>query len=110
MTVDNTLNLPVVQMGHVEKLVEVAQNQPHVQQLVAQQTVAQELKKQESQVPKTENAEKGRRVRDRDGDDRPGSNTRQHAQGNSPGKQDSPPEEEASPSTPWVGHLVNVKI
>ena len=110
MTVDNTLNLPVVQMGHVEKLVEVAQNQPHVQQLVAQQTVAQELKRQDSQVPKTENAEKGRRVRDRDEDDRPGKNAHGQPQGRSPDGERDPPEEEASSGSPWVGNIVNVKI
>ena len=107
MTVDNTHALPVVQMGHVEKLVEVAQNQPHVQQLVAQQTIALELKKQDSQVAKTEKSEKGRRVGNSDEKDRQGQNARSHSQDGSQ-QEETPPEEEAA--SPWVGNNINVKI
>ena len=110
MSGDNTLNLPVVQMGHVEKLVEVAQNQPHVQQLVAQQTIAKELKQKETQVPATEKGEKNRRVRDRDDDDRPGRQGKKK-QGNPPDADaNSPDDEAAACESPWVGNIVNVKI
>lgn len=110
MSGDNTLNLPVVQMGHVEKLVEVAQNQPHVQQLVAQQTIAKELRKKDSQVPATEKSEENRRVRDRDDDDRPDKQGKKK-QGGSPNEDGSCPDDEASASeSPWVGNIVNVKI
>ncbi len=108
MTVDNTHALPVVQMGHVEKLVEVAQNQPHVQQLVAQQTIVQELKRQDGQVAKTEKSEKSRRVGNKDVDERQGNYAGNQPQGGSR-QEEAPPEEEAAAS-PWVGNIINVKI
>jgi hypothetical protein len=109
MTEELALSLPVVQMGHVEKLVEMSQNQPHAQQLATQQTIVEELKKQDARIAKTQKA-KNRRVRDRD----------EEESGNAPPRQnlsqerrrgETPAEEEADGAAPpWTGRLVDVKV
>ena len=48
----NMMPVPIVQMGLVEKLVEVEQNQPHVQQLVAQESAKQAMKAEAERVPR----------------------------------------------------------
>ena len=115
MSVLNTLPAPVVQMGLVEKIVEMEQNHPQVQQLVSQETAAQELKKQSTQVPKIENSEPGKKIRDREAGQQ---GKKQHASGKKghAAEEDPSAEENAAPETmpheanPWAGHIVNVKI
>jgi hypothetical protein len=108
MTGDLALSLPVVQMGHVEKLVEMSQNQPHAQQLAAQQTIVRELKDQDGRIAETQKAE-NRKVREQDEEESGGSTpprdlSRERRRG------DAQAEQETDPAAPWAGHLVDVKV
>lgn len=112
MSVLNTLPAPVIQMGHVEKIIEVEQNQPYVQQLVTQEAAREALKAQGERVSEVEVADRGRKVREREA----GGN-RQQPGGEGQAKREAAGEgEEASSGSgpgqpnPWAGHLVNVKI
>lgn len=113
MSVEQGLPLPVVQMGHVEKIVETAQNQPHVQQLVAQELAAAELQRANSQVQKTEVTEAGRKVDDRKKERRKGQQGgdggRSQARDASGAETDGE-EPDRQGMSPWAGHIVNVKI
>ncbi len=100
-------------MGHVEKLVEVAQNQPLVQQQVTQELTKHELRQENSQVQKIDASEAGRKVKDKEREER--RRERQAAARRARAGHDPPPgsDEDALPSEstePWVGHLVNLKI
>jgi hypothetical protein len=113
MTVLSTLPAPVVQMGLVEKIVEVAQNQPQVQQQVAREAAVQTLREQQQRVAGAEEAKQGRRVREREA----GGKKRQEAgagRENTPSGQ-TPPEgaacgDGARKSNPWAGNIVNLKV
>lgn len=65
VSVINTLPAPVVQMGYVEKIVEMQQNQPYVQQLVAGESAAQSIRKEKEQVAVMRQGEGSGRVRER---------------------------------------------
>jgi len=112
MSVLNTLPAPIIQMGHVEKLIEVEQNQSHVQQLVAQETAREALRAQGERVSEVETSERGRRVREREA----GGNRRQPGGEGQAKREASGEGEEASPDSgsgkpnPWAGHIVNMKI
>lgn len=106
MSVTNTLPAPVIQMGLVEKFVEVNQNQPYVQQLVAQEMAKEALKEQSGRVRETEKPAEGKKV-----DDRQGGGNRQDARqmkDRQPGGGDDA--EDAPPAKPWAGHILNLKI
>jgi hypothetical protein len=109
MTGDLALTLPVVQMGHVEKLVEISQNQPHVQQLATQQNIVQELKKQESRVAETQRAKK-RKIRDREEEESGGAAPRKHFSPKPREEKEARAEQESGHAAPWVGNLVDVKV
>ncbi|MDR2161149.1 MAG: hypothetical protein LBO77_03290 [Desulfovibrio sp.] len=107
MAGNNAITLPVVQMGHVEKLVEFAQNQPHVQQLASQQTIVQDLKKQDDQVPRADKAAY-RRVRAKEEEESGGDPRRPLSQDKE--QREAPEEDKAPPAVPWSGHLLDVKV
>lgn len=112
MSVLNTLPAPVVQMGLVEKLVDVEQNQAQVQQQVAQQSAGAALKAQSERIAEVNTAERGKRVRDREAGGGGQEQQRQAGQrrpGEADGEDDSA---QAGPhkANPWAGHIVNVKI
>ena len=109
MSVLNTLPAPVIQMGLVEKIVEVQQNLPHVQQLVAQTTARESIKEEQSRVAATDGSENSKKVRERDsgqgGQQRDPDGRRQ---GN-PAREEG--QDQDSPRTkPWSGHILNIKI
>ena len=110
MSVEQGIPLPVVQMGHVEKIVEQAQNQPHVQQLVAQEIAARELQKANSQVQKTDVSEPGRKVDDKKKQQRErggGRSSKYEAKGE---EMPDEAEDDRQGMEPWSGRIVNVKI
>lgn len=108
MSVLNTLPAPVIQMGLVEKLVEAEQNQPYVQQLVAQTTARQELKEARERIAAPENSEESKQIRDREA--RQGRRE-QRQSGRQGGKNPAESDEEDAPRTkPWAGHILNIKI
>lgn len=114
MSVLNTLPAPVIQMGLVEKIADMAQNQPQIQQQATQEAALQSLKEQNARVAKTEQSRHGRKIQDREA----GGNAPQNGDDGSPrrAREEEPPSEtpasDGSPSqaNPWAGHLVNVKI
>ncbi|MDR2076747.1 MAG: hypothetical protein LBP61_07465 [Desulfovibrio sp.] len=106
MTENLAISLPVVQMGHVEKLVEIAQNQPQAQQLATQQGIVQELKKQDIRVAETQKTE-NRRVRERE-EEESGGGRRDFSQGQR--REEAPAEREPDRGAAWTGCLVDVKV
>lgn len=116
MSVLNTLPAPVIQMGLVEKIVDAQQNQPVVQQLVAQATTRQELKDAQSKVSSLESADSGKKVREREAGQGNANNPDSRADGRGtdgdrrPGD-DAPASEPGNARTkPWSGHILNVKV
>ena len=112
MTVLSTLPAPVIQMGHVEKIVEVAQNQPQVQQQVAQEAAVQTLREQQRRVAGVVTAKEGKRVREREA----GGRGRQEAEADRhpPSGQGRAGDAESGDGphreNPWAGRIVNLKI
>ena len=100
-------SLPIVQMGHVEKLAENLENQPVVQQQVTQLEAERILREQGSKVPTTESSEKPQRRRvGEQGGDKPKDHARE-------GKEHPPPkehEEETPAANPWSGNILNLKV
>ena len=110
----NMLPVPVIQMGLVEKLVEVAQNQPHVQQLVAQESARLAMKAEAERVPVVDVAEQNKKIRDRD----PRRERKERRQASAPfpeGQADMQGSEDGadagfSRAGPWAGQIVNMKV
>ena len=112
----NMLPVPIVQMGLVEKLVEVEQNQPHVQQLVAQESAKQAMKAEAERVPQVDSSEHGKKIRNRD------SGREKKEQRQAPGRfsdgkgetqtapEDGASEIETATANPWAGKIVNMKV
>lgn len=105
MSVHTPLPITIVQMGHVEKLAEVAQNQTTVQQQVLQEETARRL--QEKYVDPTQPATQAKV-----GDDDP---KKQSAQDNErQNKRHAAPvpetDEASQPSDPFTGIIVNIKV
>lgn len=112
----NMLPVPVIQMGLVEKLVEVEQNQPHVQQLVAQESARQALKAESERVPVVDVTEQGKKIRDRDPErekkERSQARTRLFADRADAEDHEDEAAAEAGSSKgdPWSGQIVNMKV
>jgi hypothetical protein len=113
MSVMSMLPVPVIQMGLVEKLVEVEQNQPHVQQLVAQESARLAIKAQAERVPVVDSSGQGKKVHNRDPErekkeQRRSLNRSSHeAVSEEPSAQD---DDELAASNPWTGQIVNMKV
>ena len=105
MSVHTPLPITIVQMGHVEKLAEVAQNQTTVQQQVLQEETARKM--QEKYVDPTQPATQAK-VGDDNGP------KQQAAQDNERQKKRHTPEPESDepsqPSDPFTGIIVNIKV
>lgn len=112
MSVLNTLPAPVIQMGLVEKIVETAQNQPHVQQLINQDFTQKALKAQSEQVPEVTSTEHGRRVREREGGQEGNQGqSQEERQAAKQGAQEGDGDDRGpNKANPWSGHIVSVKI
>lgn len=115
MSITPLQQIPVVQMGHVEKIVEAVQNQPEVQQAVAQETAKSRLKAQEDQVPRVEKdreAEKLRTNEDGRNKQNPGREPVKKDQRKAGANQPAPATEEtpARGDNPFAGHIVNLKV
>lgn len=106
MSVTSTMPAPVVQMGLVEKIVEMEQNQPHVQQLVSQEIARQALAEQSKRVTEPDSSAKGRKVDEKNRDQQ----RRERQQEQRQAAQQHESDEEEAQTRPWSGHLVNIKI
>jgi hypothetical protein len=116
MSVLNMLPVPVIQMGLVEKLVEVEQNQAHVQQLVSQESAKLAMKAQAEQVPVVDVAEQNKKIRDRNSE-REKKERRKAAgrsfRGRSAAQNDEDDDaaaNEQAKANPWAGQIVNLKV
>ncbi len=100
-------SIPVVQMGHVEKVAENLETQPVVQQQATQTEAERILREQNSKVPPPESAEKtrGRRVGER-GEESGGKNR----DGRQPPPRRNDADEEQPAQNPWSGNILNVKV
>ncbi len=104
---------PIAQMGHVEKIVEVEQNHPAVQQAVAQNIAREELHRQNSLVPQVDVSERSRKVNDREArQDRRRREGTKNAARSAEEDAETDPGSTASGSAgnPFAGKIVNVKI
>ncbi len=111
MSGPTAIPLPIVQMGHVEKLAEVAQNHPEVQQSVAQQLAKSALQKQKTLVPQVDTTEQGKRVREREAQrDKRQSRRERKAGGKTDEDAGDAQEARSSDDNPWAGHILNLKI
>lgn len=120
MSITPLQQIPLAQMGHVEKIAEVTQNQPQVQQQVSQETAKAELKEQSGQVPKIDKGQEAEKLRaERDGKRRQQPQTGQERRAKNQKDDESagasPPEqsqEDTPPrgDNPWAGHIVNIKV
>ncbi len=111
MSVVEILPTPIIQMGFVEKIVEVAQNQPQVQLQVAQEEAKKNLKIASEQVAMAEEAGPGHKIRDKGEEE--GRKQEQTRDGKRQARDDSAAgEEEAGATTgsPWSGNIVDITI
>lgn len=106
MSVHTPLPISIIQMGHVEKLAEVAQNQTTVQQQVTQEETARKMR--EKHVDPTQPATQAKV-----GDDS-GPNHQTAQQQERQNKRHTTPEPESDepsqPSSPFTGIIVNIKV
>jgi hypothetical protein len=106
----NMLPVPVIQMGLVEKLVEVEQNQPHVQQLVAQESARLAMKAEAERVPVVDVTEQNKKIRERN----PEREKKEQRQASGERDERRQGEEEdagdAHSANPWAGQIVNMKV
>ncbi len=105
--------LPLVQMGHMEKVVEVAQNHPQVQQQVMQEIAAREIKAEQDAVPEVEDSHKSEGAKLRAAEERRERREKRQGKRNMPpAEAETPPTLESSPhdDNPWAGNIVNLKI
>jgi hypothetical protein len=106
------LPVPVIQMGLVEKLAEVEQNQPYVQQIVAQESARQALQAQAERVPATDASEHGKKIQNRE----PGQEKREQRHRREAGDRrdassgDDDAEDAMAASNPWTGQILNMKV
>ena len=99
---------PIVQMGHVEKVVESEHSHPEVQRHVAQEIARKNLEAERTQVEKTQGSEKtGRSKVFKDGG-KGGSDPRQRQERERKPLPESP--EPSEPANPLAGHIINMKI
>ncbi|MDR2489222.1 MAG: hypothetical protein LBD42_07010 [Desulfovibrio sp.] len=108
------LPVPVIQMGLVEKLAEVEQNQPYVQQLVAQENARQALQAEAERVPVTNASEQGKKIRDRNSGRK--KQKRQRSSKQSSDERCAAQSEwdgadtDLAANNPWTGQIVDMKV
>lgn len=109
MMSDLNITTVIAQMPNVQGQAAAQLAHPEVQQVFAAQLAQQALKQQSEQVQKIEPQEASQAVQDEDEQERSARN-RHH-----PGerkRREGEAEEETEPasSSPWLGHLLNMKV
>lgn len=112
MSVLTTLPAPIIQMGHVEKIVEMAQNQPHVHQLINQEEAKKSLQTQSEQVAVTDKTAHGRKVMSKNEEE---GHRRQQQAATDERRPDNDHEQEcdkevAKSDNPWAGNIVRITV
>lgn len=107
MSVQNPLPISVIQMSYVEKIAEVAQNQPQVQQEVGQEIMRKELQRNASQVAATEKTNSAKKV----GVEKDAPQSRQQQQ-EKDAKNSLSDEKLAdlSPTDPFSGKIIDLEV
>jgi hypothetical protein len=111
MNMINTLPAPVVQMGHVEKIVEMQQNLPYAQQAAAGEAAVHTLERARGKIEAGGKTESSVKVRERDGGRGGGSGGRQPAPERK--ADDGEADEDgggAKSGRPWSGRLLDITI
>jgi hypothetical protein len=109
VNVVNTLPAPVIQMGYVEKIVEMQQNLPYVQQLAAGEAAVRALEQHREKIEAGTATEPSARVRERDSGQGGGEN-RPARDGETAGDSASEDGGAANTGRPWSGRLVDITI
>ena len=109
MSSPGTVPLILAQLGQAERLAQELQVHPEVQRQAAQQIVPETLLRENAKVPTTEKGEGSGKVRDRKhgGRQSGGEQAKRQAQNGQPEDPDPAPDQD---TTPWSGHIVNIKV
>ncbi len=109
MMSDLNITTVIAQMPNVQGQAAAQLAHPEVQQVFAAQMAQQALKQQSEQVQKIEPQEASQAVQDEDEQQRSARNRHQHP-GERKHREDAPEETEPASSSPWLGHLLNMKV
>lgn len=107
MSVHNPLPITIIQMGHVEKLAEVAQNQTTVQQQVTQEETARKMR--EKNVDPTLPASQAK-ISDEGGPRQQTADENERHEKANVANAAPEPEEPSEPDNPFTGIIVNIKV
>ncbi len=111
MSVGPIYNVPLVQMGHVEKIVEDMQNQPQMGQYLAQAMAQKSIEKQNEQVqtidPQPALVQVNPDDKERKDQEAANKKKQQHA---APRNNDEAPVDAPRDGNPWTGIIVNKKV
>ncbi|MDR1685985.1 MAG: hypothetical protein LBR82_06040 [Desulfovibrio sp.] len=108
MNIINSLPAPVVQMGHVEKIVEMQQNMPYVQQAAMGEEAVRALERAREKIEAGAETESSVKVRKRDGGR--GGGKRPAPEKNEDGRDAGEDGDGAKSGRPWSGRLLDITI
>ncbi|MDR2604977.1 MAG: hypothetical protein LBC55_06475 [Desulfovibrio sp.] len=112
MNVINTLPAPVVQMGHVEKIVEMQQNLPYAQQAATAEEAARSLERAREKIEAGAETESSVKVRKREGGrgGGRGGGSRPAPEKEADGGEAGEDGVGAKSGRPWSGRLLDITI
>jgi hypothetical protein len=113
MNIINSLPAPVVQMGHVEKIVEMQQNLPYAQQAAMGEAAVRALDRAREKIEAGEETESSVKVRERDGGrggSGSGSGDRPAREKEAAGGEADEDGGGAKSGRPWSGRLLDITI
>lgn len=110
MSVITPMPTPIIQMGHVEKIAEVAQNHPEAQQQAAQELAREANKRDNSRIIAADASAQGRKIGEREA----GGQGERRFDKKQPPDENAPDEAEADAASasadPWTGKILNVTV
>jgi hypothetical protein len=109
MNIINSLPAPVVQMGHVEKIVEMQQNLPYAQQAAMGDAAVRALDRAREKIEAGAETESSVKVRERDGG-RSGGGRQPAPEREADGGEDGEDGGGAKSGRPWSGRLLDITI
>jgi hypothetical protein len=112
MNIINSLPAPVVQMGHVEKIVEMQQNLPYAQQAAMGDVAVRALDRAREKIEAGAETESSTKVRERDGGrgGRNGGGSRPAPEREADGGAAGEDGDGAKSGRPWSGRLLDITI
>ncbi len=109
MSVQSSLPVLFVQMGHVQKITHQEQSHPETQQAAAQQAVADTLKREQQQVEKIQDSANTMLKTDADGGRGRGEAHERHTEREACASEEET-QGQGQDKDPWTGNIVNVKV